>query len=508
MDRILCVWPPNWAIANWKRRNPSASPDEATPFALVAPARGARRLTAVNAAAAAQGLFVGQKETDAAALTPNLARADADPEADARALTALCDWCCRFSPAVAVDPPDGLMLDITGAAHLWGGETAMVDDLIARLARNGVPARAAVAPTPGGAWALAHFGADRTLLDAGDTAAALALLPVAALRLTEEATAQIARLGLTTIGRLAVLPRGQLTRRFGPEVVLRLDQAVGAVREALTFRRPPNPWFARLAFAEPVSTPDDLARVTADVVAALAARLEAEGRGARRFEIAFHRLDGAIQRLAIGLALSGRDAVRIARLFQPRLETVDPGFGIEVVTLTADEVEPLTARQIRLDAGREIAPEDGLAPLVDRLTNRLGAAAVWRAEAYPSHIPERATRRRPPLSPTAGAGWDPEQPRPMRLFRRPEPIEVVAPTPDDPPILFRWRGLTHRVRHAEGPERLAREWWRASFEDDNPARLRDYYCVEDEAGLRAWLFRAGLYGADAPVTWWLHGLFG
>ena len=529
---------------------------------MVANERGARRLTAVDRAAALLGLYVGQKATTASALAPDLVMVDAEPEADAAALIALCDWCCRFSPAVAVDPPDGLMLDITGVDHLWGGEAAMADDLIARLAASGIPARAAVAPTVGAAWALARFGPIKEpIIIAGSSlkhlshrerevpapaeawegegldgergnpspshaqerargdwfplpkgevliAAALASLPVAALRLSPPVAAQIARLGLTTVGRLAVLPRDQLTRRFGSEVVLRLDQALGKAREALTYRRPPNPWFARLAFAEPISLSDDLTRVTRDIAVKLCARLEAEGQGARRFEIGFHRLDGVIYPLTIGLALPGRDAARIARLFHPRLETVDPGFGIEVVTLAALDVEPLNARQQRLDATREIAPEEGLAPLVDRLTNRLGAAAVWRAQARPSHIPERATARRPALSPASGEGWDPQRPRPVRLFRRPEPIEVVAPVPDDPPILFRWRGRTHRVRLAEGPERLAREWWRAPFEDDNPSRLRDYYRVEDQDGLRVWLFRAGLYSAENPAKWWLHGLFG
>jgi len=474
-----------------------------------------RRLTAVDAGAAARGLFVGQKATDAAALAPELTTAEADPAADLAALEALADWCARFSPAVAMDPPDGLFLDITGVGHLWRGEPALARDLIGRLAGNGIPARAAVAATPGAAWALVRFGAEQTISALGEDEARLAPLPITALRLPMEAAAQIVRLGLTTIGALADLPRGSLTRRFGAEVVRRLDQAVGRAREALVYRRPPTPWFARLAFAEPISAPEDLARVTSDIAALLCARLEREGRGARRFELAFHRLDGQVQCLSIGLALPGREAPRIARLFQPALETVDPGFGIEVVTLVAAEVEGLSPRQRRLDEHREVAVEEGLAPLVDRLANRLGEGAVWRAEAFPSHAPERAVARRPPLSAPSSApssasasGWDPERPRPLRLFRRPEPIEVVAPVPDDPPILFRWRGSSHRVRRAEGPERLAREWWRRPFEAPDAHRARDYYRVEDMAGARFWVFRDGLHAPGAPAKWWLHGLFG
>ena len=472
-----------------------------------------RRLAAVDAVARALGLHVGQKVTDAAALSPELVTAEADPQADADALRALVDWCVRFSPAVAADPPDGLVLDITGVDHLWGGEEALRRDLLARMRANGLPARAAIADTAGAAWALARFS--RTAVaPPGGQAGLLADLPVAALRLEAKAAAQLPRLGLARIGDLMALPRPQITRRFGPGVLLRLDQALGRADEALVFRRPPTPWVAQLAFVEPISTPEDMARVTLYIAARLCARLEAEGQGARRFDLIFHRADGAALFLSIGLALPGRRPAPIARLFGPRLETLDPGFGIEAATLLADEVEPLGARQGLLEAGDDGAAEEGLAPLVDRLSNRLGAERVWRADPNPSHAPERAVTRRPPLSPAAATdgpagGWDPQRPRPVRLFPRPEPVEVTAPVPDDPPVLFRWRGRLHRVRRAEGPERLAEEWWRlADFDESAPDRVRDYYRVEDEAGARFWLFRAGLYTPDAPPKWWMHGLFG
>ncbi len=466
-----------------------------------------RRLAAIDGAAAALGLFVGQKAADASALAPGLVTADAEPEADSAALVALADWCCRFSPAVAIDAPDGLVLDITGVAHLWWGEGAMVADLLRRLESNGLTARASVAGNPAAAGALARFAPGPTLVAEGGEAEALAPLPVTALRLEAPVAAQIVRLGLTTIGRLAALPRAALTRRFGAEVVTRLDQALGKSRQALVFRRPPTPWLARLAFAEPISAPEDLARVTADIAALICARLETEGRGAGRFELTFHRLDGKAIPLAIGLAIPGRDPRAIARLFAPMLETVDPGFGIEVVTLAAMAVERRGQSQRRLEQGGEVPVEEGVAPLVDRLVNRLGDEAVWRAEPHPSHAPERAVMRRPALSPSASAGWSRDRPRPLRLFRRPEPIEAMAPIPDDPPVFFRWRGVHHRVRLAEGPERLAEEWWRRPLEDDRPSRVRDYYRVEDESGARFWLFRAGLYGGGDPPKWWLHGLF-
>jgi protein ImuB len=466
-----------------------------------------RRLYAIDQAAVALGLYVGQKAIDAIALVPELAVADADPEGDLASLGALAHWCVRYSPAVATDPPDGLFLDITGVAHLWGGEAQMLDDLLGRLAGQGICARGAVAGSAGAAWALARCGDDRVVVPPGAEAEFLAGLPITGLRLEPQTAAQLARLGLVRIGQIASLPRPQLARRFGQATLTRLDQALARAEEALVFSRPPTPWFARLAFAEPISAPEDLARASRDIAERLCERLLAEGQGASRFELAFHRLDGRAERLGIGLSLPGRSPVAIARLFAPMLESVDPGFGIEVVTLAAAAVETLPEREIRLETIGEIAAEDGIAPLVDRLANRLGEGRVWRADAYPSHIPERAVVRRAPFAPaSAEAVWARDRPRPVRLFARPEPIEAMAPLPDDPPLRFRWRGQWRRVRRSEGPERLAEEWWRRPPGETGPAHVRDYYRVEDETGARYWLFRAGLYGSDVTPKWWLHGL--
>lgn len=496
----------------WSRKN-GASRDrlpplegEEGPFALLITERAVRRLYAVNAAARALGLFPGQKAADAAALVPELDTADADLEGDAAALTALSDWCVRFSPAVALDEADGLFLDITGVSHLWDGEAAMLADLLTRLAGNDIPARGVVADTPGAAWALARFGGESTVIAPGGQTPHLAPLPVTALRLDETAAAQLPRLGLTRIDRLLALPRGQLTRRFGPLVLRRLDQALGQAEEALTFRRPPSPWFDRLVFAEPISVLGDLVRAAGDIAARLCARLEAEGRGGRRFELTFHRLDGRAFPVSIGLSVAGRDARALTRLFAPRLETIDPGFGVEIVTLSAEGVEVLSAAQGRLDASRAAMAEEGLAALVDRLVNRLGEGQVWRAEVFESHVPERAVRSAPAIGAPASDGWDPDRPRPIRLFAHPEAIEVLARLPDDPPMVFTWRGRRRRVRRAEGPERIAEEWWRRPVDTVRTGHVRDYYRVEDEAGERFWIFRAGLYG-HGDVRWWLHGVF-
>ncbi len=463
-----------------------------------------RRLVRLDEAAAAAGLFVGQTAADACALVPELLTAQADPAADLADLETLCDWCARISPAVAIDPPEGLFLDISGAAHLWGSEAGLMKDLAARLSRQGLKVRLAIASTPGAAWAMSRFGPDQVSVPPGGEAQALSPLPVAALRLSPHDAASLDRLGLGRIGALLGLPRGSLARRLGAQTLLRLDQALGRAGEALAFRRPATPWLARLAFAEPLTAPEDLGRASADIARILCAQLEARGQGARSFELVFHGVDNRPRRLSVRLAMAARDPARLARLFAPKLETVDPGFGIEVVTLAAAEAEPVGERQEALERGR--AAETDLAPLIDRLANQLGEAAVWRAAPHPSHVPECSTVRRAALAPILAPGW-PAHPRPLRLLRRPERVEVTAPAPDDPPLLFRWRGVVRRVRRAEGPERIAPEWWRAPFETAGLVPARDYYRVEDEAGARFWLFRAGAYGAGAPPRWWLHGLF-
>ena len=471
--------------------------------------KGVRQLYAVDAAGRRAGLFVGQKATDAMALCPGLLTAQAEPELDAQALVELSDWCVRFSPAVALDAPDGLFLDITGVAHLWGGEAALAHDFRVRLARSGLAVRVAVADTPGAAWALAHQGQDvETIVPPGRQAEWMTPLRPTALRLDPQAAAQIERLGLKRLAQIFDLPRAPLARRFGPATLTLIDEALGRSKMALTFRRPPSPWFARLAFFEPISALEDLQRVSLDVAASLCARLEREGQGARRFELAFHRVDGKAHSLAIGLALAARDPARIARLFAPKLETVDPGFGIEVVTICADAVEPTAGRQVRLDALLEGGIEDSLAPLVDRLSNRLGEGRVWKTVPVESHIPEQSAAPARPLSPVA-TGWDRETPRPLRLFRKPEPLDaVLALTPDDPPRQFQWRKRVHRIRHAEGPERIGDEWWRKEIEDVRTDTVRDYYRVEDQDGARFWVFREGLYAPGQTVKWFLHGLFG
>ncbi len=498
------MWLPSWPTLRLRRRGEAASDK---PLATVETVRGLRRLAAVCPHASAAGLSPGQALAEARAICPELEGVDDDPEADRAALAALAAWCARFSPLAAADPPDGIFVDITGCAHLFGDEVALARDLAARLERNTLACRVAIAGTPGAAWALARSATARgacTILPPGTEQKALALLPVALLRLDGRTVAGLRRLGLKSIGELARQPRSEISARFGPLPMLRLDQAYGTAAEAIAWPRSPAPWSERLAFAEPIGTQEDFANALAMLAQRLCARLEASQRGGHRFVVEFFRVDDQRPQIAIATARPVRDGVYIAKLLREKLEEIDPGFGVDAMTLEAEEIAPLIPPQRAL-AEIGTPPPPDLAATLDALGNRLGAERLWRAAPHESHVPERSVRHAPPLTSPAWEN-DPTVERPLRLLRRPEPIEATAPVPDDPPILFRWRGALHRVRAASGPERIAAEWWRRTPDDSRPETdlIRDYYRVEDTDGARFWIFRAGLQGMP---RWFLHGLF-
>lgn len=474
--------------------------DEA-PLATVRSLRGRRILASLNDAAEDAGLRPDMALTQARAILPDLAIAEADPAADHAGLAALAGWAERYTPLAAACDPDALWLDIEGCAHLFGDEAGLAQDLLARLDAAGMPARLAIADTAGAAWALAHApGADRAvILPSGGERAALADLPVGLLRLEERLVAALHRLGLRRIGALDKLARAELTARFGPDVALRLAQAYGSAAEPIAWPRAPAPWAERLAFAEPIGTADSLAAALQTLTASLCARLDAAQQGGVRFTAHFLRVDGGRAVIAAGLAAPARDAPRIAGLLAARIETVDPGFGIDAIVLEA-ETAPLAQTQAQLSTSPAAPP---LAAALDDLTRRLGEGALWRSEPAGSHVPERSVATSQPLATPAWAR-EADTERPLRLLASPEPIDATAPVPDDPPMLFRWRGALHRIQAATGPERISAEWWRRPSPPD-PNALRDYYRVEDNSGARFWVFRTGLTGTP---KWFVHGVFG
>jgi protein ImuB len=387
--------------------------------------------------------------------------------------------------------------------------------LAARLGGRGVASRIVIADTLGAAWAMARFAeaSDNVILAPGELRAALASLPVEALRLDPITAQGLRRVGLKRVGDLYAMPRDALARRFGETVARLLDQALDEMPEPLSPLGEAPSRRVRLSFAEPITEPADLMLATERLTADLVVRLAREGTGARRLDLAFHRVDGRVERISLGTARPSRDPRHIAALFRERLDTIDPSLGVEDMILAAYVVEPLPAEQIGLPGQTASQEASGIAPLLDRLGNRLGLAAISRLEARESHIPERASVRVPAASPHPGPSPWREGPaqregggRPIRLFDPPEPVDAFWLLPDDPPFRFTWRRRRHRVARADGPERIADEWWRPGASGEVDA-IRDYYRVEDEEGRRLWLFRAGLHGGDRKPRWFVHGVF-
>ena len=525
-------------------------------MATVTAVHSGQRIAAANGAARAEGISPGMALADARALLPSLGVRQMAPEEDLEALKRLSRAALRYTPWVAIDPlgdkdsagfgslggDAGLWLDVSGCAHLFGGEAVLLADLTGRLQSHGIGARAAMAATPGAAWALARFAeAPKTgghSLAAGGERDALAALPVAALRIGAAAAEALERVGLRRIGDLLQMPRGPLARRFGRAVLERLDQALGKTDEPVSPGRKSPLFHARRVFAEPIARTEDIEAATNGLLNHIAAELETAGQGARRLDLNLYRVDNSAQRVRIGTSRPVRDSAHLARLFGDKMEDFDAGFGVEVMALTAVETAPLGLRQGELSSELSINLTDKLssgflattkaeaaARLVDRLAGRLGPASVTRLSPHASHLPERASREIPILkaekeppgsleAPEISDLWKgpPRRgPRPIRLLAQPMAIEVMAPVPDGPPVMFRWRGQ-HKVTAAEGPERIAPEWWQRHGRLPAGATTlehgtRDYYRIEDESGKRYWLYREGLYRPDRAPQWYLHGFF-
>ena len=523
---------PRLAIERWSRF--AEAPD--SPTALVTEAAHGQLIHAVTEAAAIGGARPGMRLTDARALDPKLLAEPADPAGDAALLKRLARWAGRWSPLIEIDGEDGLRLDVSGVAHLFGGEEALAGDIERRFAALGLTARVAVAPTAAAAWALARFGP--ATVGQADLADALAPLPVAALRLDARSVQILERLGLKAIGQLATVPRKSLQRRFREvdNPLDALDRALGRKDEPLTAQPHEPPPRAVVRLAEPATHGEAPVQALERLVPELARQLERRRLGARRLHLAGYRVNGSVAGTGVATAIPSRDPAHLQRLLKDKAATLDPGFGFDAFVLTASWCEPLGAAQDSLVEEPDSAGE--VARLVDRLSVKLGAGKVRRPAPVESHLPERASgwvsavetsspRIRGEVagqgpdggvlqasklkSPsTSFAGPPPPENRgrmlPHHLLDRPEAIAVVYATPEGLPRRFVWRRAVHDIARVEGPERIAPEWWR----ERSSARLRDYYRVEDDAGRRYWIYREGLAGdgrGGAP-EWYLHGLFG
>jgi protein ImuB len=588
----MAIWLPRLAIDRWRLAEglrPGEGSD-AAPLALIAETAHGPRLAAVNDAARQAGVRPDMLLADARALCPELAVAPADPAGDRAALEALALWAQRWGPWSALDPPDGLVVDVTGVAHLFGGEATMLADAARCFAARGYAARPALAPTAGAAWALAHHGPERAILgsspsslrggeadeaiqsvmhsrpgllrsarnDEPEGMAVLDDLPVAALRLDPATVLVLRRLGLKRIGDLSGVAREALARRFrnhkapAANPLIRLDQLLGRVPEPLLPVLPVDVPLVQRRLMEPIRHRSLLDRVLADLCADLTRVLEARALGARRLELALWKVDGEVLQRRLELAAASHDPAHIAALFGRKLDDLDAGFGIELARLRAPWTEPLALAQRDLEAAAEVHGTS-LAACIDRLAIRLGPEAVRRPVPRASHVPERAQQWESLSSLTAGSGTGPlpsevqenvrgtfspkgpatqrngmlgvagwgsgpvpqaldgcrgrtqQESRPLKLLDRPEPIAVLYASPDGLPRRFRWRGAVHEIARAEGPERIAPEWWR----ERSTVRLRDYYRIEDGEGRRYWIYRSGLPddGRGGAPEWFLQGLY-
>jgi protein ImuB len=509
--RYLALWFP-YLPGDRLRLSCASAPEPATPLAFIEKVKGALRLAAVDQAARSLGLDPGMTLADARARVPELEAIERDEAADRAWLERLADGAIRYTPMVALDAPEGLLLDVTGCTHLLGGERGLAADVEKRMAALGVTVRLAFAGTPRAAHALARYQA----LPAKDEAAAIRRLPVAALELEPEATQGLLRAGLKSVGELARRPMTSIAARFGAGAVTALRELLGEAARPIEPRIPQAPVRAERRFAEPVARTEYALQILSELASEAGRQMEERGQGGRRFEALFFRSDGLVRAVHVETSRPSRDPALVLRLMNERVESladpIDPGFGFDLIRLSVPVTEPLAVAQLRLEGGA--VKEAEVAGLIDRLSTRLGRNRVRRLVPQDTHIPEQMQLELPaveagkPLAnwPQPLAGEPPL--RPLHLFDPPQPIEVMAEVPDGPPHRFRWRRRFHEVRRFEGPERVASEWWkRKDGAVDRAGLTRDYYRVEDARGRRFWVFRHGLFEEKPDPKWYLHGLF-
>lgn len=461
---------------------------------------GRMLIRATNTLAEAEGLVHGMAVADARAVVPGLQVMDEKPGRNERLLKAIGEWCIRYSPIVAVDLPEGLILDAGGCTHLWGGEKKYLKEIITRLNAKGYDVRVSIADTIGAAWANARYGKQTPVIEPGAQYQMLKVLPSAALRLEADVLERLHKLGLYTIGSFMDMPRTVLRRRFGYGLLQRLDQALGREEEVMELLRPVETYEARLPCLEPVRTRTAIEIGIKTLLETLCADLKKDGQGLRTAVLKYYRLDGRVLQIDIGTNRPTYHISHLFKLFELKIAQVEPGLGIELFILTATKTEEAPLIQEALWAGKPGLEDDAVAELLDRLAGKVGPRAIHRYLPDEHYWPERSIKLAASLKEKPGIMWPTARPRPTQLLARPERIDTIAVIPDYPPKVFVYKGERHRIKCADGPERIEREWWLDEGEH------RDYYIVEDEKGNRYWLFRSGHYDGQA-YQWFIHGFF-
>jgi len=471
------------------------------PFVLALPDHGRMVVTAACKRAMEEGVQPGMAVADARVLVPQLDVLDDDAALDTKLLRQLALWAIRYSPHVSINAPDGLLLDISGCPHLWGDEHIYLQQILDTLRSKGYDVRGAIADSVGAAWAVARYGRGKAIIGPGEQVTALLGLPVAGLRIDPLVVGRLQKLGLDRIGRIAGMARQSLRTRFGTELLLRLDEAFGRVDEVIEPVVPVTVYNERLPCLEPIRTAAGIGIALTRLLEKLCTRLQQDGKGLRTALFKGYRVDGKVVEAAIGTHRATHYVAHLFRLFEEKIPMLEPDLGIEVFTLEAPKVEEVGPMQRQLWNGSTGLQGVSLGELIDRVSNKISAYVVTRYIPSEHFWPERAITTTDSMNEVAVETWSVTRPRPIQLLVRPEPIEVTAPIPDYPPMLFKHRGVLHTILKAEGPERIEQEWWLAT------GQHRDYYMVEDEEGVRCWIFRSGHYKGAGQHQWFLHGYF-
>lgn len=470
------------------------------PFVLRTPSHGRMIITAANSNARMKGVHEGMVLADARAFVPDLEVMDNKPDLSDKLLKRLAEWCIRFTPIVGVDPPDGLFFDATGCSHLWGGDEQYLADIIKKINARGYDVRASIADTPGVAWAVARFGKGCTVIPAGMHFQALFPLPPEALRLEPLSVERLHKLGLHQVRQFINMPRDSLRRRFGQEMILQIDKALGQQMEEIQPVQPPEPYQERLPCMEPIVTPTGIQIALHELLKTLCRRLQQEQKGLRSATFKGYRVDGKTEAIQIGTNRPTHNVTHLLKLFEIKLPSIEPAMGIELFVLEAPKVENHPPQQEKMWEGSGGLDDVRVSELIDRLVGKIGVKAIQRFMPDEHYWPERSFKPASTVIEKLTTEWRADKCRPLQLLPQPEHIEVTAPIPDYPPMLFRYKGKLHEVVKADGPERIEQEWWLQQGEH------RDYYRVEDEEGRRYWLFRLGHYH-DKIYQWFLHGFF-
>lgn len=495
--RYVTIWFPYLETDWFELRKPEL---KTVPFVLCAPAHGRMLATAVNVVAAKAGIRKGMTLADARATLPSLLNFDAKPDLPRQLLERIAEWCIRFTPVAAPDPPDGIILDASGCAHLWDGDEAYVKDIIDRLAQRGYHVKAAMADTIGAAWGVVRFSGTWVIQE-GRQLEALRSLPPEALRLDGATCARLHKLGLKSIQDFISFPASSLRRRFGPLLLQRLHQALGSEQEFFEPIQPLEPYQERLPCIEPIVTRTGIEIALQRLLAALCHRLQKESKGLRTAYFRGHRVDNQVVGIQISTSRASHNITHLSHLFQLKLSLIEPGLGIELFVLEATKVEDHTAAQQEFwKQGNGIA-NTRIAEFVDRIKGHLGEKAIQRFLPAEHYLPERSIQKVISLEEQPATEWITDAPRPLELLPEPQLIEVTAPVPDYPPMIFKYKGKIHKVVRADGPERIEAEW---SVKEEEP---RDYYAVGNQRGKRFWIFRSGHYDADKKPLWFIHGFF-